>query len=193
MSMLEHVPMTNEPRAHPGESPQWPQTGPPHLRLELLSQPRLLAPARALISSFAQRLGFNEIQCGQISLAVDEAICNIINHGYDKREDGRIWLSAWGNESNEHDSADDTAEICIMLEDEARQVDPATIRSRDLSDIRPGGLGVHLIRETMDSVLYEKRSEGGMRLTMTKSTTQKHPRSSHQTDRSAGSEQEAKP
>jgi anti-sigma regulatory factor (Ser/Thr protein kinase) len=185
--------MTDELRSDPSTASDSAAAGPPHLRLELLSQPRLLAAARALVSNFAQRLGFNEIQCGQISLAVDEAICNIINHGYDKREDGRIWLSAWGNEPSEHNRETDHAMIRIMLEDEARQVDPATIRSRDLSDIRPGGLGVHLIRETMDSVLYEKRSEGGMRLTMTKSTTQKHPRSSHQTDRSAGSEQEAKP
>jgi anti-sigma regulatory factor (Ser/Thr protein kinase) len=47
-------------------------------------------------------------------------------------------------------------------------VDPATIRSRDLDDIRPGGLGVHIIHEVMDEVRYERRDSRGMRLTMVK-------------------------
>src|SRR6185503_16384294 len=97
----------------------------PHVRLEMLSQARFLAGARAMISNLAQRLGFNEIHCGQISLAVDEALCNIINHGYSKKPDGRIWLNIWALES-------DPPAMHIVIEDRARQVDPATIRSRDL-------------------------------------------------------------
>jgi anti-sigma regulatory factor (Ser/Thr protein kinase) len=45
-----------------------------------------------MLGSLAQRVGFNEIECGQVSLAVDEALCNIINHGYERKPDGRIWL-----------------------------------------------------------------------------------------------------
>lgn len=135
---------------------------PPVVCLQMMSQPRLLAAARAMISNLAQRLGFNEIQCGQISLAVDETLCNIINHGYDRRDDGRIWIRVWALEP-------DPVGIRIVIEDEARQVDPASIRSRDLDDIRPGGLGVHLIRETMDDVQFEQRDGGvGMRVTLTK-------------------------
>ena len=133
----------------------------PDVKLELFSQPRLLAGARALISNIAQRIGFSEIICGQISLAIDEALCNIINHGYDKRPDGKISLSIWAIK-NEPPS------LRIVIEDHARQVDPATIQSRNLEDVRPGGLGVYLIHEIMDEVKYEKREGGGMRLTMVK-------------------------
>jgi anti-sigma regulatory factor (Ser/Thr protein kinase) len=132
----------------------------PSLLLELRSQPILLSAARAMVAALAQRVGFNEIHCGQISLAVDEALCNIINHGYDRRDDGVIWLQVWVIEDG----------IRIVLEDEARQVEPESIKSRDLDDIRPGGLGVHLIREVMDEVKYEKRKTTGMRLTMVKRT-----------------------
>jgi serine/threonine-protein kinase RsbW len=138
-----------------------PDSAEPHFRLEMLSQARFLAAARAMISNLAQRLGFNDIQCGQISLAVDEALCNIINHGYGKRADGRIWMNIWIIESS-------TPTIKIIIEDRAKQVDPKTIRSRDLDDIRPGGLGVYIIREIMDQVTYEQREGGGMRLTMVK-------------------------
>lgn len=132
------------------------------MRLEMLSQPRLLASARAMVGQFALRMGFSEGACGQISLAVDEALCNIINHGYERRTDGRIWLSLWGLDDPS------PATLRVVIEDRARQVDPATIKSRDLEDIRPGGLGVHIIREIMDSVQYEQREGGGMRLSMSK-------------------------
>jgi len=134
----------------------------PHMRLEMKSQARLLAAARAMILQFSQRLGFPENIAGQISLAVDEALCNVINHGYERREDGHIALNLWSL-----DDADSPG-LRIVVEDRAKQVDPATIKPRNLDDIRPGGLGVHIIRQVMDHVQYEHREGGGMRLTMSK-------------------------
>ena len=135
--------------------------GPPELHLEMYSQARLLAAARAMAGNFAQRVGFDEVACGQISLAIDEALCNIINHGYERRPDGRIWLSIW-------ELRGEFRGIHVMVEDRARQVDPGSIRPRDLDDIRPGGLGVFIIREIMENVVYERRDGGGMRLRMSK-------------------------
>ncbi len=132
----------------------------PAVRLEMFSQPRFLAATRALVGSIAQRIGFSEFQCGQISLAVDEALCNVITHGYDRRDDGKLWLNLW--------PLDTPPGIKVIIEDLARQVDPGSIQPRDLDDIRPGGLGVHIIREIMDEVTYERRRERGMRLTMIK-------------------------
>jgi anti-sigma regulatory factor (Ser/Thr protein kinase) len=134
----------------------------PHVRLEMLSQPRFLAAARAMVSHIAQRLGFNEVHSGQISLAVDEALCNIINHGYAKKPDGHIWVNVWAVADDGHPY------IKIVIEDRAKQVDPKVIRSRDLEDVRPGGLGVYIIKEVMEDVRYEQREGGGMRLTMSK-------------------------
>jgi anti-sigma regulatory factor (Ser/Thr protein kinase) len=133
----------------------------PLLRLQMFSQPRFLAAVRALIASVCERLGFNSMQCGQISLAVDEALCNVITHGYQRRADGPVWINVW--------SMDTAPEgIRIVIEDQASQVDPDSIQPRDLDDIRPGGLGVHIIREVMDEVTYERRTDQGMRLTMIK-------------------------
>ncbi|MHC4709617.1 MAG: ATP-binding protein [Planctomycetota bacterium] len=133
----------------------------PILRLQMFSQPRFLAAVRALIASVCDRLGFNSMQCGQISLAVDEALCNVITHGYERRTDGPVWINLWSDDA-------EPARIKIVIEDLADQVDPDSIQPRDLDDIRPGGLGVHIIREVMDEVRYERRSDRGMRLTMTK-------------------------
>lgn len=138
-----------------------PDASQPTVRLEIASHPALLAAARTLVATIAQRFGFDEIQCGQISLAVDEALCNIIRHGYNCREDGRILISLSQREAQ-------SPGIEIVIEDDAIQVDPDTIRSRDLDDIRPGGLGVHIIREIMDEVSYTRRDRRGMRLTLVK-------------------------
>ncbi len=137
----------------------------PDVRIEVVSQPRYLAGVRDLVRAVAGRLGFNPAICGRIALAVDEALCNIINHGYDKRPDGRIWISIWPTcePKPEHQVG-----IRIIIEDSAKQVEPETIKSRDLGDIRPGGLGVHIIREVMDVAIYQKRTGGGMRLVMEK-------------------------
>lgn len=133
----------------------------PDLSLEMYSRPQYLAAARAMIGSVAQRIGFSDGECGQIMLALDEALCNVINHGYNRRPDGRIWVNVW---QLSHDGPG----IRIVLEDNGVQVDPSSIRSRNLDEVRPGGLGVHIIRQTMHDVKYEKRPGEGMRLTMVK-------------------------
>lgn len=138
-------------------------TGRPDLRLELVSNPAYLCGARELVHQVAKRCGFGDTQASQVALAADEALINVMRHGYDKRQDGRIWLDITPLEE-----AGEVSGIRIVIEDEARQVDPETIKGRPLEDVRPGGLGVHIIREIMDEVRYERREGVGMKLTMTK-------------------------
>lgn len=135
----------------------------PHIRFEMLSQPRYLSSARAMAAAVAERYGFDDCTCGQIALAVDEALSNVIKHGYNREPTGRIWLTITPVEGPRGVEA-----LRITIEDRAQQVDLDCIKSRDLDDIRPGGLGVHIIRHLMDQAVWEKRPEGGMRLTLVK-------------------------
>lgn len=132
-----------------------------HVVLALLSQARYLGVARGAVHAFARQLGFDDACSSHITLAVDEAVCNVIRHGYEGREDGAIWLRLVP--VSEHGQ---TAGIEIVIEDEARQIDPGAIKGRDLENVRPGGLGVHIIREVMEGVVFEPRPGKGMRLTM---------------------------
>ena len=144
------------------ETADHPANQPPHIRLELRSNPIYLSGARELVSAVAKRLGFDDIECSKVALAVDEALCNIIRHGYDRAEDRPIWISLW---PIDHDQP---GGLRIVIEDEAKQVIPERMRGRDLADIRPGGLGVHIIREVMDEVEFAPRPDIGMRVTMIK-------------------------
>lgn len=137
---------------------------PPNIRLELLSNPLYLSGVREFIAGVAKRIGFTETHCSQLALAVDEAMANVIRHGYDARTDGKIWITI-----THKGDARTGLSICVIIEDEAKQVDPCSIKSRDLEDIRPGGLGVHIIKEVMDVAKYERREcDCGMRLTLVK-------------------------
>jgi len=129
--------------------------------IEISSSADLLAPVRAFVTTLASRWGFDENAQFQMALAVDEAVANVINHGYRRRPDGRIWLQI-SRVSAPREG------VIFVIDDEGEQVDPCQIRSRDLDDIRPGGLGVHIIREVMDGCVWERRPQGGMRLTLTK-------------------------
>ncbi|CAN5738453.1 hypothetical protein BH11PLA1_BH11PLA1_06830 [soil metagenome] len=145
----------------------------PQIRLQLLSNPLFLSGAREMVYQFASRCGFSDEACGQLALALDEALCNVIRHGYGRAVDRPIWISltfVGGIATPETQRDNPTTALQIVIEDEAKAVDPSTIKSRDLEEIRPGGLGVHIITEVMDSVRWEQRGSGlpGMRLTMIK-------------------------
>ncbi len=134
------------------------------IELKMISDPMYLCGARELVACIARRIGFDDMDCSKISLAVDEALANIIRHGYNRAFDKPIWIGI----NPLKPASDSIGGITIIIEDEAKQVDPTQMKGRDLQDIKPGGLGVHIISEVMDEVVYEKREKVGMRLIMSK-------------------------
>jgi sigma-B regulation protein RsbU (phosphoserine phosphatase) len=92
-------------------------------------------------------------------LAVDEATVNVIRHAYKEGESGEVILQI----------ARDNDRLIFRLIDFAAPIDQATIKPRNLGDIRPGGLGVHIIREIMDTMEFVQPPQGaGNALEMTK-------------------------
>ncbi|MBK7405279.1 MAG: ATP-binding protein [Phycisphaerales bacterium] len=135
-----------------------------HIRVQLRSDPCYLAGVRQLVAGVCQRIGMGDTACSQVALAVDEALANVIRHGYGRAADRPIWLSLWPLEKGDGHGPG----IRLEIEDEAKQIDVSELKGRALDDPKPGGLGVHIIREVMDEVVYDKRSPCGMRLTMVK-------------------------
>jgi sigma-B regulation protein RsbU (phosphoserine phosphatase) len=82
--------------------------------------------------------------------AVDEACQNIIRYAYKGDPEGVILLRI--------ERAGDNA--VIRLIDYAEPVDPAGIQPRPLNELRPGGLGTHLIHAAADSVEFEPPAQG---------------------------------
>ena len=101
----------------------------------------------------------NLINC--VVLAVGEACMNIIQHAYGRDEQGDIILEVEKHDNNMVFRLTDFAHHKTCSEE---------MRSRSLDEIRPGGLGCHIINEIMDEVqLIECDSSCGNVLQMKKS------------------------
>lgn len=106
---------------------------------------------RHVISLTAAQCGCSEMVAGDLMLAVDEACQNIIRHAYRGDPQGRIIVKVY-------EKGDD---LVILLRDFADPIDVASVRPRDLGDLRPGGLGTHLMREVVDRVEFLPSPPGG--------------------------------
>lgn len=129
--------------------------------MEISSDPALLGAVRDAGENLALAIGFGTDVAGRVALALDEALTNVIKHGYGGRHDQPISIRMQRIESGGQ------VGIQVLIRDHAVPVDPSLIKGRDLDDIRPGGLGVHLIRTIMDRVQYTPCSQG-MTLEMVK-------------------------
>ncbi len=134
----------------------------PPLELSLLSDPANLAKVRATVRQVSVEAGFAETDAEQIALAVDEALTNVIKHGYGMQTGRPIRLRI------EAVSREQQTGLRFVVRDYGRTVDPEAICGRDLEQVRPGGLGVHIIRAVMDEVCYEPAAGGGTCLSMLK-------------------------
>ena len=90
-------------------------------------------------------------------LGVDEACTNIIRHAYQLRDDQLIAL--WLEDSGDC--------LRMRLRDYGKQTEAHTMKGRAHDLIRPGGLGLHLIRTAFDKVDYVLKARG-TELVMTK-------------------------
>lgn len=133
--------------------------------LDIPADPASLFLARCLTERLAERMEFPREEVEKIVLAVDEACSNVIKHAYGNRPGQRIVLTFRAA----------PARMEISIRDFGIAADPASFKSRDLSDIRPGGLGLHFIHNIMDEVRYEAPEDGGTILKLAKN---RHPRES---------------
>jgi anti-sigma regulatory factor (Ser/Thr protein kinase) len=132
------------------------------VQLKILSVPSHLPIVRAALEKMCELIGFESEVAGNVVLSVDEALTNVIRHAYEGKEDQPIDIVLTPLCGQEPDG------LRIELRDYGRHVDPGRIRSRDLADVRPGGLGVHIMTECMDSVSFSPGEGGGTQLTMVK-------------------------
>ena len=133
------------------------------VQLSIASEPRSLPVVRSAVERMAELEGFGEAETHGLVLAIDEALANVIKHGYQGRPDQPITITLSAVKAD-----DGRRGIAVTVRDKGRQVDPKTIRSRDLNDVRPGGLGVHIIQMVMDEYDYSCPPDGGMLLRMVK-------------------------
>jgi anti-sigma regulatory factor (Ser/Thr protein kinase) len=125
------------------------------LKMELRSNPETLCVVRGALSQLAETLGFSESECRAVVLGVDEALTNIIRHAYGGQTEQPIEVLFYRIEVPSRGTNTEALEILLL--DRGKKVDQAKLEGRALEDVRPGGLGLHFIRETMDEVEFSHK------------------------------------
>jgi anti-sigma regulatory factor (Ser/Thr protein kinase) len=124
------------------------------LKLELRSHPTLLCVIRGALEPLMEMLGFSDEHNRAIIRAVDEAVSNIMRHSYQGRPDQPI--EVYCNRLERRTNGETEQGVEILLFDCGPAVDTTKIQARSLDEIRPGGLGLHIIRGSMDTVEYKR-------------------------------------
>ena len=83
-------------------------------------------------------------------LGVDEACTNIIRYAYELRDDQLIILSMEGLRDR----------VRMRLRDYGKQAEKNKVKVRARDSLKPGGLGLHLMRDAFDQVDYILKRRG---------------------------------
>jgi anti-sigma regulatory factor (Ser/Thr protein kinase) len=129
--------------------------GPLTIQITISSDPRLLAVVRTAVAELSAVSGFAEDQCQCITLAVDEALSNVMRHAYKNRCDCEIGLTCQAKA--------DCLEFTFV--DRGDPPDLSRICGHPLDEVALSGRGTHLIKQIMDEVCYQRVSgENRLRL-----------------------------
>ena len=123
------------------------------------SQFEYLDEIRSHVAREARAAGFSDQDIYALQLAADEAVTNVITHGYAGRATGSYQIDL-----------DISAEqVTLVISDQGRAFDPQRApmpnQTAGAEQRPPGGLGLYLIHQFMDVVRYESAA-GTNRLTL---------------------------
>ena len=132
---------------------------PATLTLTLKNDPSEIGRLVDLLEAFGPQSGLTDDATFKLTLALDEIVANVVRHGFDDDREHRIEVKV---------TVDDRT-VTASVEDDGVEFDPREAPVPDLDlpiEMRkPGGLGMHLVKATMDSVEY-RRQDGRNILTV---------------------------
>ena len=124
------------------------------LKLELCSNPGVLCVIRGAVERLTELFGFSAAECRSVTRAVDEAVSNVIRHTYCGCLDKPITM--YFRRVRRRSKEQLKVGLEILLLDRGPAIDTTKLCGRKLDEIRPGGLGLHFIREAMDTVEFTR-------------------------------------
>jgi len=103
------------------------------------------------LTAFAARHGIDADRLAMLNLALEEAVANVILHGYDDDDEHEIVVRLTPS----------GGDLEVEVEDDGRPFDPSQAPSPDLAaplaDRPVGGLGIHLVRSVADRLQWTRR------------------------------------
>jgi serine/threonine-protein kinase RsbW len=135
-----------------------------HQDLVITNDLATLAQVRDLVAISVKRGGFPAQYLNRLQIAVDEAVTNIVEHGYEGKPRGAAHIQISASVSPD--------EFRIAIIDQGTAFDPSTMGDVDIdthvANGQAGGLGVFLMRKIMDVVDYHYETGKRNRLLLVK-------------------------
>lgn len=104
----------------------------------------------AFVDAVCEAVGFNSTLTMKMNLAIEEAVVNVMNYAYPRGTKGDVTIEALSND----------VRLKFTIIDSGTPFDPTVHSDVDTTlsaQDRPiGGLGIHLVRNIMDSINYER-------------------------------------
>ena len=104
----------------------------------------------AFVDAVCEAVGLNPTVTMQMNLAIEEAVVNVMNYAYPRGKKGDVTIEALSND----------VRLKFVIIDSGTPFDPTVHADVDTTlsaQERPiGGLGIHLVRQMMDSINYER-------------------------------------
>ena len=120
----------------------------------------------AFVEEVCQAVGFDDIVTMKVNVAVEEAVVNVMKYAYPPGHRGDVTIEAASNDT----------QLKITIIDSGQPFDPTVQAEIDTTlpakERKVGGLGIHLMRQNMDSMNYERMDNLNV-LTLRKKLTQK--------------------
>ena len=118
--------------------------------LEFSSEPAELRRVRHTVREFLAQAGIEEMQAELMILAIVEACTNVIRHAYHNRHGCPVTLRMERSPRR----------LRMTIRDYGDKCPPEKMIGRQLTDFRPGGIGLHIIHKAFDHVEFCHKGKG---------------------------------
>ena len=102
------------------------------------------------VEDVCQAVGFDETVTMEVKVAVEEAVVNVMKYAYPPGQNGDVSIEATSNDMR----------LKITIVDSGKPFDPTVQGEVDTTlsakERNIGGLGIHIMRQNMDSINYER-------------------------------------
>ena len=116
------------------------------LPCDIQEVPRL----NVFVEDVCQTVGFDEMVTMEIKVAIEEAVVNVMKYAYPPEQRGDVTIEAASND----------VRLKFTIIDSGKPFDPTIQAEVDTTlpakERSIGGLGIHIMRQNMDSINYER-------------------------------------
>ena len=121
-----------------------------HKSIVLTTDLKEVAKLNDFVEDACQSVGLDDIETMKVKVAVEEAVVNVMKYAYPSGHNGDVTIEAASNKLR----------LKFTIIDSGKPFDPTVYSVVDTTlsakDRKIGGLGIHVMRQNMDSINYER-------------------------------------